>query len=84
MPGVGKDKDTDIGLCQDGFGSKKPVHVPGHVAEVKLLYTQQCCQTYGFLRKPADFENFPHKSADFAFLRIFDNFERIFLNIFVK
>ncbi len=28
-------------------------------------YNMQCCQTCGFLRKPADFENFPHKSVDF-------------------
>ncbi len=23
IPGVGKDKDTDLGLCQDGSGSNK-------------------------------------------------------------
>ncbi len=36
----------------------------------------QCCQTCGFLRKPANFENFPPKSADF--LRIFDSLSKFF------
>ncbi len=48
---------------------------------LQLLFVNidQCCQTYGFLRKSADFEDFPHKSADF--LQIIDNFERNFLDI---
>ncbi len=45
----------------------------------------QCCQTYRFLHKLADFAHFQHKSADFAFLTFFlwiiNNFEWIFLDI---
>ncbi len=49
-----------ITICKCKEGIVIPIFLPD----------VQCCQTSRFLLKPAKFENFPHKSVDFVFLRI--------------